>query len=446
MADPTLLIAMLLSIAVLMVLILRFKAHAIFALLAAGVVLGLAAGMKPLAIVSSFQKGMGDLLGSISLLVGGGMILGRMIEVSGGGKVMATVLIKAFGREKIPWAFVAVAYLIAIPVFYDAAFLALIPLVWSLSRETGKSVLLYALPLLAGLTATFGLVPPSPGPAAVAQLLGADLGKVILYGLLLSVPMSVAGGMIYGRWISRRIFVPVPENFTTLVVKQQTPTHSPAFGTVLGVVLLPVVLISIGTLVPGSAPGESSLYQWILFIGSPLIALVVSAVAALIFLGKRSGLSGNALLGQTASSLNAIGSMLFIIGCAGSYKQVIVDCGAGPYFAQFLLQAQISPLLLAFLVGATLRLIIGSGVASIVTAGGLVAPLTVSFPQIDPALMVMAVAIGGSFTSHVNDAGFWMVKEYCGMSVPDTLKSYSVMKSITSLTGLASLLLLQLLV
>ena len=446
MAGPTLLIAMLLSIAVLMVLILRFKAHAIFALLAAGVVLGLAAGMEPLAIVSSFQKGMGNLLGSISLLVGGGMILGRMIEVSGGGKVMATALIKAFGREKIPWAFLVAAYLIAIPVFYDAAFLALIPLVLSLSRETKKSVLLYALPLLSGLTATFGLVPPSPGPAAVAELLGADLGKVILYGLILSVPMSVVGGVLYGGWIGRRIFVPVPESFTTLVAKPQTPVRSPTFRAVLGVVLLPVVLISIGTSVSGSASVESSLYQWISFFGSPLIALVISAVAALIILGKRSGLSGTALLEQTGSSLNAIGSMLFIIGCAGSYKQVIVDCGAGPYFAQFLLQAQISPLLLAFLVGATLRLIIGSGVASIVTAGGLVAPLTVSFPQIDPALMVMAVAIGGSFTSHVNDSGFWMVKEYCGMSVPDTLKSYTVMKSITSLTGLASLLLLQRLV
>ena len=264
MAGPTLLIAMLLSIAVLMLLILRFRAHAVFALLAAGVVLGLSAGMKPLAIVSSFQKGMGDLLGSIGLLVGGGMILGRMIEVSGGGKAMATVLIKAFGREKIPWAFLVAAYLIAIPVFYDAAFLALIPLVWSVSRETGRSVLLYALPLLSGLTATFGLVPPSPGPAAVAQLLGADLGKVIFYGLLLSVPMSLTGGMIYGRWIGRRIFVPVPENFTTLIAKQQTPVHSPAFGAVLGVVLLPVVLISIGALAPGSAPLESSVYQWIL--------------------------------------------------------------------------------------------------------------------------------------------------------------------------------------
>ena len=220
---------------------------------------------------------------------------------------------------------------------------------------------------------------------------------MILYGLILSVPMSVVGGILYGGWIGRRIFVPVPESFTTLVAKPQTPVRSPTFRAVLGVVLLPVVLISIGTSVAGSASVESSLYQW-------------------------------------------------ISGCAGSYKQVIVDCGAGPYFAQFLLQAQISPLLLAFLVGATLRLIIGSGVASIVTAGGLVAPLTVSFPQIDPALMVMAVAIGRSFTSHVNDSGFWMVKEYCGMSVPDTLKSYTVMKSSTSLTGLASLLLLQRLV
>jgi len=445
--GANLLAAISLSIALLLLLILRFKVHAVFALLAAAVLLGVGAGMPPAEILTSLRKGMGDLLGSIALLVAGGMILGRMIEISGGGQEVARFLISAFGQDRIPWAIMTAGYIIAIPVFFDAGFLTLIPLMWSMSKETKKSLLTFALPLLCGLTATHGLVPPSAGPAAAAELLGADMGKVILYGMLLAIPMSVSGGIVYAKWISRRMFIEPPRHLAVAVPREAEQTRrTPSFGTVLAVILFPVLLISMGTAAPSVFPEDSKILPWILLFGSSQIALVISAAVSIVVLGLRSGLKADTLLTQVGESLNAIGSLIIIIGTAGSFKQVIVDSGAGPYFAQFLVGAHISPLLIAFCIGAALRLIIGSATASILTAGGLAAPVAAAFPHVDPALMVMGVAIGGSITSHVNDAGFWMVKEYCGMTVPQTLKAYSVAKVVTSLTGLAALLLLSLFV
>ena len=442
-----LLIAVVLSITLLLLLIIRYKVHAVFSLLAASVVLGVVSGMDPAAILGSLRKGMADLLGSIALLVAGGMILGRMIEVSGGGQVVARSLIRAFGQDRVPWAIVTAGYLISIPVFFDAGFLTLVPLMWSMSKETKQSLLTFTLPLLCGLTATHGLVPPSPGPAAATQLLGADMGKVILYGMVLAVPMSIAGGIVYSGWISRRIYVEPPRSLTVTVEEQEELVqHSPSFATVLGVVLLPVVLIGSGTFLPRLLAEDSRVLEWVGFFGSPQIALMISAAVAIIVLGFRGGLSANAALAQVSHSLNSIGSLIIIIGTAGSFKQVIVDSGAGPYFAEWLVGTHISPLLIAFMIGAALRLIIGSATASILTAGGLAAPVAAAFPAVDPALMVMGVAIGGSITSHVNDAGFWMVKEYCGMTVGETLKAYSVAKAVTSLAGLVALLLLDLVV
>lgn len=430
-AGPYLLFVTILSIALLLSLILRWKLHAFLALLVSSLALGAMAGMPPAALLSSFQKGIADLLGSIAVIVGAGALLGRMIEVSGGGEALARTLIAAFGKERVPWALLAASYLVGIPVFFDAGFFALAPLVWSISKETGRSLLLYALPVLSALTATHGLLPLHPGAAAAAQLLGADFGKTTLYGLILAVPMAICGGILFGKWIGNRVHVTPPEH---LIAKEgdDERKRQPSFWAVLGVILLPVVLISLAALRPDLA--------WLRLFGSTQIALLTGALAALIILGLGSGFSGANLLRHTGESLASVGTLILVIGASGAFKQVIVDCGAGRYFAELLLRSRISPLLAAFLVGAALRVTIGSATASIVTAAGIVAPLATSFRGVDPALMVMAVATGGSILSHVNDAGFWMVKEYCGMSVAQTLRSYSMMKAVTSLAGLLVLL------
>lgn len=435
MPGPYLLAITALAIGLLLLLILRWKLHAFLALLASALALGIMARMPPKALLASFQNGMADLLGSVAIIVGAGAVLGRIIEVSGGGEVMARTLIAAFGKEHVPWALLLASYIVGIPVFFDAGFFALAPLVWSISKETGKSLLLYAMPVLSALTATHGLIPTHPGAAAAAQLFSADLVKTILYGLALAVPMSVAGGIVFGKWISRRIHVPPPEHLV-LQSERPKPGRQPGFLVVLSVILLPVILISLKASMPHAA--------WLQFFGSTPIALLIGAVAALIVLGFGSGFNGSDLLRHTAESLNSVGALILVIGASGALKQVIVDSGAGLYFAELLLRSHISPLFMAFLVGAAFRITIGSATASIVTAAGIVAPLAASFRDIDPALMVMAVALGGSILSHVNDAGFWMVKEYCGMTVSQALRSYSVMKAVTSLVGLLSLWLLSL--
>lgn len=437
MTATSLLFVALLSIALLLFLILRLKLHPMIALLISSVTLGAGSGMSAASLSSSLQKGVADLLGSIAVIIAAGAVLGRMVEISGGGEVIARTLIRVFGADRAPWALLLTAYLVGIPVFFDAAFLVLIPLLWSMSKESKKSLLLYALPVLSALTATHGLIPSHPGAAAATQLLGADLGRTTLYGLVLAVPMSIVGGIVYGVWIGKRMFIAVPEHLMSATQPNEALRH-PSFPTVLTVVLFPILLISVAALLCRGG--------WIGFLGSTPIALLAAAILALIALGIRSGFTGDVLVRHTSESLNSVGSLILVVGAAGAFKQIILDCGAGPLFAQIILHTGISPLFMAFLVGAALRITIGSATAAIVTAAGLVAPIAASFPHVDPALMVMGVAIGGSFLTHVNDAGFWMVKEYCGMTVPETLRSYSVMKAVTSLAGLLSLWILSLIV
>ncbi len=437
MTGTSLLAVTLLSFALLLFLILRWKLHPFIALLASSIALGAVSGMAPGAILASLLKGMAELLGSTAVIVAAGALMGRMVEVSGGGGVVAGTLIRAFGKDRIPWAVLVAAFLIGIPVFFDAAFMTLIPLVWSISQETGKSLLAYAIPLSAALTATHGMIPPHPGPAAAAQLLGADLGKTVLYGLVLSVPMSLVGGIAFGRWIAPRMFIPVPEHLLPKT-EQAENRRAPSFGAVLAIVLFPVLLIVTAAFAPQRA--------WVSFFGSPTIALLSAAVLSLAALGFRSGLTAAELLRHTSESLNSVGGLILIMGSAGAFKQVIVDCGAGSYFAETIVSTRISPIFMAYLVGAALRLTIGSATAAVVTAAGIVAPIAASLPHVNAPLLVMAVGAGGSFFTHVNDAGFWMVKEYCGMTVPQTLRSYSMMKAVTSITGLLSLWVLSLFV
>jgi len=437
MNGAPLLLATLSALVLLLLLIVRWKLHPFIALLVSALALGIISGMRSEAILTSLQKGMADLLGSIALIIGAGAILGRIIEVSGGGEALARSLIRALGAEHISWALLLAAFLVGIPVFFDVAFFALIPLVWSITKQTRKSLLLYALPVLSALTATHALIPTHPGPAAVARLLGADLGKMILYGFILAVPMTVVGGITYGVWIGKKIFIEPPKHLAVEPVSSPQP-RPPRVLLVVGTILLPVLLIGLAATLPG--------VSWIGFMGSVPVALLAAAVFALVALGVPSGLGSEALLRHTAESLNSVGSLILIVGASGALKQVILDCGAGSYFGMLMLRSGISPLLIGFLVGAALRLALGSATAAIVTAGGFIALMVASFPGVNTALMALAVAIGGSTFSHVNDAGFWMVKEYCGMDIRQTLQSYSIMKAITSVTGLFALLILSLFV
>ena len=439
-ANTLFLLAILFVVGLMLFLILYCKIHAFFALLFSSLTLGLLTGMPPHAIVTSFQKGIGELLGATSTIIAVGAVMGRLIEISGGGDVIAQTMIRLLGDKRIPWAILVFAYLIGIPVFFDVAFITFVPLVWNISKATQKSLLLYVLPLLSGLMTSFALIPTNPGPAAASQLLGADLGKTVLYGLVIALPMAIAGGIFYGGWIAKRMFVRVPENLMPKVEHtDQTENRRPSFQAVLAVVLLPIVLIGSGVLVPLQFPAGSRIAVWAKFIGYPPIALLSATALALIVLGLRLGFTPAALMQHTTGALNSIGSLILIIGASGAFKQIVVDSGVGNSIVNFIVSTKIPPLLMAYLVAAVLRIAFGSTAAAIATAGGIVAPIVTYFPNVNHSLMVMAVATGGSIFAYVNDGGFWMVKVYCGMSVSQTLKSYSMMKLVTSVTGFVAL-------
>ena len=423
-SGPSLIFITLASIALLLFLILVVKLHAFLALLLASFALGLAAGMPAPAVLKSIQTGFGEALGFIAVVVGLGAMIGRLVEHSGGGRAVANWMLGKFGRERARWAVLLTALLVGLPLFFEVGFIILAPLAWSLARESRRSLLYFGLPIAAALSVTHSLVPPHPAPAAAAQLLGADLALTILYGLAVSIPAAILGGIVYGGWIAKRMFIPVP----AMAVQPETDAGSqpaPPVGLVILILLLPVLLIF---------TARNGL------LGHPFSALLVTALVAIILFGFRRGLSRAAVLRLVTDSLAPIGTLLVIIGAGGAFKQVIVDSGVGPYVGGALAQSHISPLLVAYLTAAALRIAQGSATVAIITAAGIIAPLVKGIPGYRPEMIVLAVCCGGTVLSHVNDAGFWLVNEYFGMAVAQTLRTWTVMKVIISLAGFALVL------
>ncbi|MBI3667009.1 MAG: gluconate transporter [Acidobacteria bacterium] len=445
MTGPALVALTLLAIALLLFLILVLRLHAFLSLLISSMALGAASGMPLLKVLKSIQAGFGDALGFIAVVVGLGAIIGRFIEVSGGGQALADRLLKVFGRDRAAWAVLAASFLLGLPIFFEVGFIILVPIVWNLGRETRRSLLFYGMPMIAALTTTHALIPPHPAPSAAAQLLGADLGRTILYGVAFGVPMAVLGGMIYGGWIAKRIFVPVPESMSRPA--SQAPAEGspgpPPVGSVVAALLLPVGFIfaaSISELVLAPA---LLLRQVLGFFGHPFTALMVAALFAMVFLGLRRGFSRAQIATFSTDCLAPTASLLLIMGGGGAFKQVIVDSGVGTYAGELLARSHVSPLIVAYVIAASLRIAQGSATVAIITAAGILAPMVKGLPGYSPEILVMATAAGGTILSHVNDAGFWLVKEYFGMTVPDTLRSWTAMKVLISLFGFSCVLLAQ---
>lgn len=432
------------AIALLLVLILWGRLHAFLALMLSSMALGLAAGMAPAKLLKSMQTGFGEALGFIAVVVALGAMIGRFLEHSGGGRRLADWLLSKFGKDRAAWAVLTASFLVGLPIFFEVAFIILVPLAWSLARESKRSLLYYGLPIACALTVTHAMVPPHPAPSAAAQLLGADLGKTILYSIAVSIPMAILGGMVYGLWIAKRIFVPVPE----MAARQEAATDSappPSVALVLLILLLPVILIFIATIAdmlskPSAPAGVFT------FIGHPFSALLITTLVAMLFLGALRGLDRGSITKMATESLGPIGSLLAIMGGGGAFKQVIVDSGAGAHAGDLLASSSVSPLLVAYLVATALRIAQGSATVAIITGAGIVAPLIKNIPGYSPEMIVLALCAGGTILSHVNDAGFWLVNETMGMSVSQTLRTWTVMKVITSLAGIAIILAVQALI
>lgn len=437
MIDFSLLGAVFLGVVLLIVLIIRFKIQAFIALLMASILVGVLSGMEPLTIVKTVQEGMGNTLGFVAVVVGLGGIFGAILEHSGGAEALASKLLSKFGVERSPWALMLTGFIVAIPVFFEVAFIILVPMIYALQKKTKKPILLYGIPLLAGLAITHTFIPPTPGPVAVADILKADLGWVILFGFIAGIPTAILCGPILGKYISKRI--PVSGIASNDIVKQEQK-GLPSVGIIVSIIAIPIVLIVINTIINSPLVGEElvskNLKEWLGMIGHPFSALIIANLVAWYTLGIRRGFTKQQLLDISTKSMAPAGIIILITGAGGVFKQMLVNTGAGEMLANYFADKGVSILLFAFLSAVLVRVLQGSATVAMITAAGLTAPLlmdSISEPQ--KALLVIAVASGASIMSHVNDSGFWLVGKYLGLTEKQTFKSWTLMTTLLALIG-----------
>lgn len=435
-----------LGIVALMVLVMVFKLQAFVSLLLVSIGVGVAAGMPFDAVLKSIQTGMGNSLGFIAVVVGLGSMFGAMLEISGGAQRLARTLINKLGEKRAPWALGLTGFLVSIPVFLDVAFIILVPLVFTIARRTGKSTLTYAIPLLAGLAVTHTFVPPTPGPVAVAELLKADLGRVILYGILAGIPTMIIAGPLFGNWIGKKIHLTVPDWFEDNQ-EQKSDEELPHFWLVLSLILLPIGLIVAGSFAGLAAKPYIAAKQavpayltWMTFLGHSFSALIIATLLAFYTLGKMRGLTLDNIQKIATKSLGPAGMIILVTGAGGVFRTILIDSKIGNMLAEKLGGIGLSPLLLAFVLAAVVRVAQGSATVAMMTAAGFMAPVLAAFPGVDPAWVTISIAAGATIASHVNDSGFWLVKQYLGMDEKTTLKTWTVMETLVAVVGLAFVL------
>ena len=412
------------------VLCVRYRVHAFLALIAACAFLGIASGMPLGAIGSSIEKGMGNTLGFLAPILALGAFMGKMLEVSGGAQRLAKSLIGVFGQTKAYWAMLIIGYICGIPVFAQVGMVLLMPLAFSISKESKLSILLVALSLYTGLLVVHCVVPPHPAAMAIAKELNADVGKVILYGLVLVVPGAIIGGPIFAKYISKNIIVPLPEGAVTTVISKDG-RDLPNFGGTLLLTLLPLILMIGKTVVEFSSSKDAPYMPLVEFLGHPVIALFISAVASLIFLGVKRGFSSVELSGFCDKSLLPMVSILLVIGAAGSFNKVIMDSGMGNVLKDVLVTLNMHPVIMAWLIASIMRFALGSATVAMMTAAGFISPVLAVHP-VDPALMCISIGAGAIGWSHVTDSGFWFFREFLNMSVKDMYLSFTLSGCIVS--------------
>lgn len=413
------------------------KVSPFLSLLIVAVIAGLLLGMQPSDLLKSIEEGVGSTLGGLALIICLGAILGKILEEGGAAEKISTTLIKSFGQKNIQWAVLLTGFLIGIPLYYNAGFVILVPLVFSIARKTGLPLLYIAIPMAAALSTTHCFLPPHPGPVVLVNAFKADMGKTLIYGLIITIPVVILAGPVLGRML-KGIKVDVNNLFANKeVIAKKLPAALPSFL----IALLPVILITLAVTGSTFLPEGNWLKKIVLFIGDPTIALLIAVLLASWQFGLRAGKSIDTTMKWLTDAISGIAVILLIITAGGVFKQVLTDSGTGQYIASFSSQWKMPPLLFAWIITALLRVTIGSATVAGITAAGVVAPLVASGTT-SPELMVLAVGTGSVFGSHVNDTGFWMFKEFFKLSLPQTFKSWTLMETTISILGLAGVLIL----
>jgi len=430
-----LLSAALVAVIGLILLIAAFKLNPFISLLLVSLALALAAGMPFTAGIHSFELGMGATLGHIAIIVALGTMLGKMLAESGGADQIAHTLIDFFGEKRVTWAMMVIGLLVGLPCFFEVGFVLLIPIAFTVARRTGKSLILIALPLVAGLSVVHGLVPPHPAAMLAVTIFHADVGRTIFFALLIGIPTAVLAGPVYATLIAPHIRVPAENPMATDFVDHGDERRLPGFALTLCTILFPVVLMLIGSWAVTGHGGR--LNQTLRLLGNDDMALLIGVLVSFVTLGRRSGFNRETILRFSQDSLAPTATITLLVGAGGGFGRVLQDSGVSHAIVGVALGSHVSLLLLAWLLAALLRLATGSATVAMSTAAGIVAPIALGSAYPHPELLAIATGAGSLIFSHVNDGGFWLVKEYLNLSVPQTIKSWSICETIISVTGLA---------
>ena len=427
------------GVALLLILMMVFKLNAFIALIIVALIVGILEGMSPIDAMASVQSGLGGTLGSLTMIIIFGAILGKLMTDSGGAQRIATTLIQAFGKNRVQLAAVLTASVVGIALFFETGVVVLIPLVFTIATAAGVPVLYVGMPVIAALITMHGFVPPHPGPTAVASVFDANIGKTLIYGIIIAIPAIIIGGPLFTKLFKKEdLEVEIPKGLFN--PKEFTEEEMPGFATSLLTSLMPVILIASQVIVEIFIP-ESAVMPFFDFIGNPNVALLLSVILAFFTFGLNRGIKMKEVMKSLTDAVSGIAMILLIIAAGGAFKQVLIDSHIDQYITEIMAGSTLSPLLLTWIIAAILRVAVGSATVAGMTAAGIAAPL-IGATGVSPELMVLAAGAGSITFSHVNDAGFWIYKEYFNLSIGKTIKTWSVMVTILSLVGLAGVLIL----
>jgi GntP family gluconate:H+ symporter len=438
-SDARLILSAIVGVAVIIGLITWLKLHPFVSLTIGAVGVGIAAGLGAADSVAAFVEGFGSTMGSVGILIGFGAMFGKLLADSGGADRVVDTLVGKSSPALLPWTMALVGAVIGLPMFFEIGLVLLMPVIILVARRSGQPLIRIAIPTLAGLSAMHGLVPPHPGPLVAVSALDANLGLTLGLGVIVAIPTVVVAGPLFGKLASKWVDVPVPALFETS--EDEESRRRPTFAATLAAILLPVVLM-LGKAAADVIAAESSspLKGLLDFLGTPVVALGIAVLAGIFLLGRGGGMDRPAIAKSLESSLPPIAGILLIVGAGGGFKQVLIDTGIADVIADAIKSSSLPVLFLAWLVAVLIRVATGSATVATVTASGILAPVAAELSSTHVSLMVLAIGAGSLFLSHVNDAGFWLVKEYLGTSVVQNLKSWSVMECVISVTGLAGVL------
>ena len=436
------LLIVILGILALLFLIVVLKLNAFIAFVIVSLLVGVAAGMELTEAVLSVQRGMGDTLGFLVLILGLGSMLGKLVADSGAAQRITTRLVNLFGKKYIQWAVVLAGFIVGVPMFFSVGFVILIPLLFTIAVSTGIPLLFIAIPMVASLSVTHGLLPPHPAPSAIGIMFDADLGKILIYGIIISIPVIIISGPVFSHALKSIRARPIKEFISPQHLDEK---DMPGTGIAILTTLLPVILIGASFIADMVFPGQHRAKLIFNSLGDPVIAMLISVVTAIFTLGIARGRKVKDIMSSLEHSISSITMVLLIIAGAGGLKDVLVDSGISDYIGQLFAGSGLSPLILGWVIAAMLRISVGSATVAALTTAGILLPVTVA-GGVSRELMVLSIGAGSLIFSHVNDGGFWLFKEYFGLTIRETFLTWTAMETLISVLGLLGVLLLNLLI